>query len=41
MNSRSFAARAGRWSARHRKKAIAGWFLFVILATFVRGRGRA
>jgi uncharacterized membrane protein YdfJ with MMPL/SSD domain len=37
MNSRSFAARAGRWSARHRKKAIAGWFLFVILATFVGG----
>ncbi|HWT24507.1 MAG TPA: MMPL family transporter [Solirubrobacteraceae bacterium] len=37
MTSRSFAARAGRWSARHRKKAIAGWFLFVILATVIGG----
>jgi uncharacterized membrane protein YdfJ with MMPL/SSD domain len=37
MKSRSFAARAGRWSAQHRKKAIAGWFLFVILATVIGG----
>jgi uncharacterized membrane protein YdfJ with MMPL/SSD domain len=26
------AARMGHWSARHRKKAIFGWFAFVILA---------
>jgi uncharacterized membrane protein YdfJ with MMPL/SSD domain len=26
------AARAGRWSARHRKTAIFGWLLFVVLA---------
>jgi uncharacterized membrane protein YdfJ with MMPL/SSD domain len=29
---RGFAARAGRWSARHRKTAILGWLAFVILA---------
>src|SRR5436190_3183170 len=28
----SFAARAGRWSARHRRAAIGGWLAFVILA---------
>jgi uncharacterized membrane protein YdfJ with MMPL/SSD domain len=28
-----FAARAGRWSARHRKLAIGGWLAFVVLAT--------
>lgn len=27
---RGIAARAGRWSARHRKTAIAGWLVFVI-----------
>src|SRR4051794_1843413 len=37
MKNRSLAARAGRWSAQHRKKAIAGWFLFVILATVIGG----
>ena len=37
MNSRSLAARAGRWSAQHRKKAILGWFAFVILATVIGG----
>jgi uncharacterized membrane protein YdfJ with MMPL/SSD domain len=26
------AARAGRWSARHKKTAIVGWLLFVVLA---------
>jgi uncharacterized membrane protein YdfJ with MMPL/SSD domain len=26
------AARAGRWSARHKKTAITGWLLFVVLA---------
>ncbi len=33
MNSRNLAARAGRWSAQHRKAAIFGWILFVVLAT--------
>ena len=37
MQSRTLAARAGRWSAQHRKKAILGWFAFVILATFLGG----
>ena len=29
--SKNLAARAGRWSAQHRKKAIFGWLTFVIL----------
>ena len=33
----NLAARAGRWSAQHRKKAIAGWFVFVILAFVIGG----
>src|SRR3712207_455574 len=33
----SIAARAGRWSARHRKTAILGWIAFVILATLAGG----
>jgi uncharacterized membrane protein YdfJ with MMPL/SSD domain len=33
MQSRNPAARAGRWSAKHRKAAILGWLLFVVLAT--------
>jgi uncharacterized membrane protein YdfJ with MMPL/SSD domain len=38
MNSpRNLAARFGRWSAQHRKTAILGWILFVVLAT-VAGR---
>ena len=37
MKSENFAARAGRWSAQHRKKAILGWFAFVILATVLGG----
>jgi len=37
MQSRNLAARAGRWSARHRKQAILGWFAFVILATVLGG----
>src|SRR4051812_25800233 len=36
-HSRTLAARAGRWSAQHRKKAILGWFAFVILATVLGG----
>jgi uncharacterized membrane protein YdfJ with MMPL/SSD domain len=35
--SNNIAARAGRWSAQHRKKAIVGWLLFVILAVFIGG----
>jgi uncharacterized membrane protein YdfJ with MMPL/SSD domain len=30
--SRNLAARAGRWSAQHRKLAIWGWIAFVVLA---------
>ncbi|HWI07819.1 MAG TPA: MMPL family transporter [Solirubrobacteraceae bacterium] len=30
--ARNFAARAGRWSARHRKIAIFGWLAFVAVA---------
>src|SRR6476620_6793803 len=32
----TFAARAGRWSAKNRKKAIWGWLAFVLIA-FVGG----
>src|SRR3954447_23490134 len=28
----TFAARAGRWSAQHRRAAISGWLAFVVLA---------
>ena len=37
MQPRNLAARAGRWSAAHRKTAILGWILFVVLATVVGG----
>src|SRR5829696_3183646 len=33
---RNLAARAGHWSARHRKIAIGGWLAFVVIA-FVLG----
>jgi RND superfamily putative drug exporter len=32
-----FAARAGRWSARHRKTAIFGWLAFVVAAIVLGG----
>src|SRR3954463_3587888 len=35
---RNIAARAGRWSARHRKTAIIGWVLFVALAYMMGGK---
>jgi uncharacterized membrane protein YdfJ with MMPL/SSD domain len=35
--SKNFAARAGRWSAEHRKKAIFGWLAFVIVAAMAGG----
>jgi uncharacterized membrane protein YdfJ with MMPL/SSD domain len=34
---RNIAARAGRWSARHRKAAIIGWLAFVIVAFAIGG----
>jgi putative drug exporter of the RND superfamily len=37
MHSNTFAARAGRWSAKNRKKAIWGWLAFVAVA-FVVGQ---
>src|SRR3954447_2195085 len=38
MQSRNLAARAGRWSAQHRRTAILGWIMFVVLATVVGGK---
>src|SRR5439155_15118297 len=35
MTANTFAARAGRWSAANRKKAIFGWLAFVIAAVAV------
>jgi uncharacterized membrane protein YdfJ with MMPL/SSD domain len=35
--TRSLAARAGRWSATHRKKAIWGWLAFVVAAFAIGG----
>jgi uncharacterized membrane protein YdfJ with MMPL/SSD domain len=37
MTSLGLAARAGRWSAAHRKLAILGWIAFVVLATVIGG----
>jgi uncharacterized membrane protein YdfJ with MMPL/SSD domain len=34
----NLAARAGRWSAQHRKKAVFGWLAFVIIATLIGGK---
>ena len=33
----NLAGRIGRWSAHHRKTAIAGWIVFVVLASLVGG----
>ena len=38
MQPRNLAARAGTWSATHRKTAIIGWILFVVLATVIGGK---
>ena len=38
MQSRNLAARAGRWSAQHRRTAILGWILFVVLAAVLGGK---
>src|SRR4051794_8423833 len=32
QTKRNIAARAGRWSAQHRRTAIIGWLAFVVLA---------
>jgi RND superfamily putative drug exporter len=37
QQSRNVAARAARWSAQHRKKAIFGWLAFVIVAFVIGG----
>ena len=38
MQPRNLAARAGRWSARHRRTAILGWVAFVVLAIALGGQ---
>jgi uncharacterized membrane protein YdfJ with MMPL/SSD domain len=38
MQPSNFAARVGKWSVRHRRTAILGWILFVVLAVVVGGR---
>ena len=35
--TRNIAARAGRWSAQHRRKAVLGWLAFVIAAVMIGG----
>src|SRR4030081_3227583 len=35
--TRALAARAGRWSAQHRKKAIWGWLVFALVAFMIGG----
>jgi uncharacterized membrane protein YdfJ with MMPL/SSD domain len=35
VHTNTFAARMGRWSAQHRKKAIWGWIAFVVIAFVV------
>ncbi len=37
MSKSNLAARAGAWSARHRKRAIIGWFVFVAIAVALSG----
>ena len=38
MPSSNLAGRAGRWSAQHRRTAVIGWIVFVVLAVVVGGR---
>src|SRR4051794_18490898 len=38
MQSHNLAARVGRWSAQHRKAAVIGWVLFVVIAVVVGGK---
>jgi uncharacterized membrane protein YdfJ with MMPL/SSD domain len=37
VQSKHLAARAGRWSARHRKTAVFGWLAFVVIAFMIGG----
>src|SRR4051812_17045587 len=37
VHANTFAARAGRWSAQHRKTAIWGWIAFVAVAFVIGG----
>src|SRR4051812_49685635 len=37
VHANTFAARAGRWSAQHRKTAIWGWIAFVAVAFIIGG----
>ena len=37
MSPTNLAARAGAWSAGHRKRAIIGWFAFVLIAAAIGG----
>jgi uncharacterized membrane protein YdfJ with MMPL/SSD domain len=37
VHANTFAARAGRWSAQHRKTAIFGWIAFVVVAFVIGG----
>src|SRR3712207_7743388 len=37
MTTNNLAARAGRWSAQHRRKAILGWLAFVVAAVAIGG----
>ena len=37
MQSRNLAARAGRWSAKHRRTAILGWLAFVLVSVMLGG----
>src|SRR4051812_48207143 len=37
VHANTFAARAGRWSAKHRKTAIWGWIAFVAVAFVIGG----
>src|ERR671933_2796795 len=37
VHANTFAARAGRWSAHHRKTAIWGWIAFVVVAFIIGG----
>ena len=38
MQPSNLAARVGRWSAQHRRTAILGWVVFVVLAVVVGGK---
>jgi uncharacterized membrane protein YdfJ with MMPL/SSD domain len=37
MPPTNIASRAGRWSAQHRRRAIVGWLVFVVLAVGIGG----